>query len=205
MLTVVLQNALLEVAKTNKGKVLLSSETPEARKAAVPGAYRPDILHQCLLTLLDSPLNKAGSLKILIVTTANAVIEINPQTRIPRVFTRFAGLMIQLLERNRIYASSTRDILMQLHKGAVEGYIPKDAQRIGLSQEGESLYNYIAHANTATLKESVDKMVFFINVVSSGEDVFKDATLLSLSSFALSAATCCSKVCCEVEKILGIF
>lgn len=27
-----------------------------------PSEFRPDITHQCLLTLLDSPLNKAGKL-----------------------------------------------------------------------------------------------------------------------------------------------
>ena len=31
--------------------------------------FRPDIVHQCLLALLDSPLNKAGFLKVFIQTT----------------------------------------------------------------------------------------------------------------------------------------
>lgn len=71
---------------------------------------RPDISHQvnylensrsivnhgffqCLLTLLDSPLNKAGLLQVFIHTQKNVLIEVNPQTRIPRTFKRFAGLM----------------------------------------------------------------------------------------------------------------
>jgi rRNA pseudouridine-1189 N-methylase Emg1 (Nep1/Mra1 family) len=29
-----------------------------------PALYRPDIAHQALLTILDSPLNKAGKLKV---------------------------------------------------------------------------------------------------------------------------------------------
>lgn len=48
---------------------------------------------QCLLMLLDSPLNKAGLLQIYIHTEKNVLIEINPQTRIPRTFDRFCGLM----------------------------------------------------------------------------------------------------------------
>ena len=51
---------------------------------------------QCLLMLLDSPLNKAGKLQVYIHTAKNVLIEINPQTRIPRVYNRFAGLMGKL-------------------------------------------------------------------------------------------------------------
>lgn len=43
--------------------------------------------------LMDSPLNRAGLLQVYIHTEKNALIEINPQTRIPRTFTRFCGLM----------------------------------------------------------------------------------------------------------------
>jgi len=58
-----------------------------------PGTCRPDIAHQCLLMLMDSPLNRAGLLQVYIHTEKNVLIEINPQTRIPRTFKRFAGLM----------------------------------------------------------------------------------------------------------------
>lgn len=71
---------------------------------------RPDITHQvrktffscrdfertvwqCLLTLLDSPLNKAGLLQVYIHTTKGVLIEVNPHIRIPRTFKRFSGLM----------------------------------------------------------------------------------------------------------------
>ena len=43
--------------------------------------------------LLDSPLNRAGLLQVYIHTEKNVLIEVNPQTRIPRTYTRFAGLM----------------------------------------------------------------------------------------------------------------
>lgn len=57
------------------------------------GHCRPDIAHQCLLMLFDSPLNRAGLLQVYVHTENNVLIEINPQTRIPRTFKRFAGLM----------------------------------------------------------------------------------------------------------------
>lgn len=58
-----------------------------------PGSIRPDITHQSLLMLFDSPLNRAGLLQVYIHTHKNVLIEINPQTRIPRTFKRFGGLM----------------------------------------------------------------------------------------------------------------
>lgn len=58
-----------------------------------PGSCRPDITHQCLLMLMDSPLNRAGLLQVYVHTEKNILIEINPQTRIPRTFKRFSGLM----------------------------------------------------------------------------------------------------------------
>lgn len=47
--------------------------------------------------LFDSPLNRAGLLQVYIHTEKNVLIEINPQTRIPRTFKRFSGLMGELL------------------------------------------------------------------------------------------------------------
>lgn len=43
--------------------------------------------------LMDSPLNRAGLLQVYIHTKKNVLIEVNPQTRIPRTFDRFCGLM----------------------------------------------------------------------------------------------------------------
>ena len=43
--------------------------------------------------LLDSPLNKAGKLQVFIHSAKNVLIEVNPQIRIPRIYSRFSGLM----------------------------------------------------------------------------------------------------------------
>ena len=54
---------------------------------------RPDITHQSLMMLLDSPLNRAGLLQVYIHTQRNVLIEVSPHLRIPRTFKRFCGLM----------------------------------------------------------------------------------------------------------------
>lgn len=58
-----------------------------------PADARPDVVHQSLMALLDSPLNKAGLLRVYIHTASNVLIEVSPHIRIPRTYKRFAGLM----------------------------------------------------------------------------------------------------------------
>ena len=120
-LIVILENASLETVKVGNAFQLLNS-TDHANILKKHNRdtinLRPDITHQvraffclfggragrpayallfvcaqCLLMLLDSPLNKAGLLQVYIHTDKNVLIEVNPQTRIPRLFSRFSGLM----------------------------------------------------------------------------------------------------------------
>jgi hypothetical protein len=97
---VVLCGANLETVKIGHGKEqrygLLNCDDHQGvlkKHNKNPADYRPDITHQCLLTLLDSPLNKAGRLQVYILTNKNVLIEVNPHVRIPRTYKRFAGLM----------------------------------------------------------------------------------------------------------------
>lgn len=67
--------------------------------------------------LLDSPLNRAGLLQVYIHTQRNVLIEVNPQTRIPRTFPRFCGLMGKLhceFKVNPIAGNSGRAIKEEL-------------------------------------------------------------------------------------------
>jgi hypothetical protein len=64
---------------------------------------------QCLLTLLDSPLNKAGLLQVYIHTAKGVLIEVNPHVRIPRTFKRFSGLMGESDQRQPFVFDSNVD------------------------------------------------------------------------------------------------
>jgi rRNA small subunit pseudouridine methyltransferase Nep1 len=206
-ITFVLQNAQLEVVKRGEKKVLLGSETaPEQlrEKKMKLSEARPDIVHHCLLALLDTPLNKSGGLSVLIETSRNTLIEVNSRTRIPRLFTRFSGLVVQLMERRKIVASGTNEVLLRTVRGSAEKAVGKDSFRVGLSQGGKPLPEAIAR-----IKEEVEKgreVVFYVSAISEGEDQFGDISeRVSLSSFSLSAAACCSKMCHELERVLSIF
>lgn len=125
-----------------------------------PGTCRPDITHHCLLMLMDSPLNRAGLLQIYIHTEKNVLIEINPQTRIPRTFKRFAGLMgntfiyyfetrfiqtkgmkldnnfhfsVQLLHKFSVRASDGPMKLLKVIKNPVTNHLPVGCKKFKMS------------------------------------------------------------------------
>jgi rRNA small subunit pseudouridine methyltransferase Nep1 len=63
---------------------------------------RPDIVHFALLEALGSPLNKEKLLQVYVHTFSDHVITIAPETRLPRNYNRFIGLMEQLFEFRKI-------------------------------------------------------------------------------------------------------
>ncbi len=72
---------------------------------------RPDIVHVSLLEALESPLNKEGLLETIIQTYPGHIIFIEPETRIPRNYNRFAGLMEQLLVYGKVPPDSEKPLL----------------------------------------------------------------------------------------------
>lgn len=103
------------------------------------------------MTLLDSPINKAGLLQVFIHTNKNVLIEVNPHIRIPRTFKRFAGLMgkegrkgwaiyewyltcctlVQLLHKLSIRAVNGNEKLLRVIENPVEKYLPMNSHKIG--------------------------------------------------------------------------
>jgi rRNA small subunit pseudouridine methyltransferase Nep1 len=96
---VILDLASLETVKTKKGDFQLLNCDDHVglmrKHNKNPQQYRPDIVHQELMAVLDSPLNKAGKVKLYMHTEKNVLVEINPKTRLPRTFKRFSGLMVR--------------------------------------------------------------------------------------------------------------
>ncbi|KAH7647378.1 hypothetical protein FG379_003045 [Cryptosporidium bovis] len=173
---------------------------------------RPDIVHQCLLALLDSPLNKSGKLLVYIRTTGNILIEINPQITIPRSFKEFSILMVNLLVKRKVIATEENIVLMQIIKNDLEKILPAGSKRFGLSINGKlnnlrtkitGTYDY--SNNCKTFKSTA--ITFFIGAVAYGDPI-KNCKyveeLISISSYPLSAALCCLKLCNEFEYLWGI-
>ena len=114
----VLEKATLETAKIGKGYQILNCDDHAnflRRHGKEPADFRPDIVHQELLAILDSPLNKAGRVNAVYVhTQKNVLIKVSPQTRIPRTFKRFCGLMVQLLQKLSIRAANGPEKLLKV-------------------------------------------------------------------------------------------
>ena len=133
--TLVFEQASLESVKTKRGFELLNCDDHQGlhRKAGRdPAASRPDILHQLLLAALDSPLNKAGHLRVLVQSAKGVLVEVSPHTRIPRTFKRFAGLMVQLLHKMRVRAADGSDTLLKVVRNPVTQHLPVGAVVVGL-------------------------------------------------------------------------
>ncbi len=63
---------------------------------------RPDILHFSLLTALESLANKQKLVGCILVHTQNDdLLEFSPETRLPRNYSRFVGIMEQLLSSGK--------------------------------------------------------------------------------------------------------
>jgi len=164
---------------------------------------RPDITHQCLLTLLDSPINKAGKLQIYIHTAKGVLIEVSPTVRIPRTFKRFAGLMVQLLHRLSIRSVNSQEKLLKVIPNPITDHLPPNCRKVTLSFES-SLVRVRDYMETLAPKESI---CVFVGAMAKGSDNFADDLVdekISISNYSLSASVACSKFCHAAEDAWDI-
>eukprot|EP00288_Rhodomonas_lens_P013349 CAMPEP_0177707780 /NCGR_PEP_ID=MMETSP0484_2-20121128/9932_1 /TAXON_ID=354590 /ORGANISM="Rhodomonas lens, Strain RHODO" /LENGTH=261 /DNA_ID=CAMNT_0019219313 /DNA_START=11 /DNA_END=794 /DNA_ORIENTATION=- len=203
-LIVVLERASLETVKAGKSYELLNCDDHAhilKKHKRDPAEVRPDITHQMLLTLLDSPLNKSGKLQVYIHTENNILIEVSPHIRIPRTYKRFAGLMVQLLHKLKIRAVTGPDTLLKVVKNPVDQYLPTGARKIGTSKTGK-----LVNVNewVTTLPEG-KPVVFVLGALAHGKvEVDYTEECISVSEFPLSGSVAAGKVCCAFEQLWGI-
>lgn len=198
----ILENASLEAVKNGKNFELLNCDrhkTIMKKNKKDPASARPDIAHQCLLMLMDSPLNKAGLLQVYIHTEKNVLIEINPHTRIPRTFDRFCGLMVQLLHKLSIHAADGPQKLLKVIKNPVTDHLPTGCKKVGTSFHSDNLVK---------LKDVIPKdepIVFVVGAMAHGSiDVPYVEDTVAISQYPLSGALTCSKICTAFEEAWGI-
>ncbi|XP_026704020.1 ribosomal RNA small subunit methyltransferase NEP1 isoform X1 [Athene cunicularia] len=201
-LLVVLEGASLETVKVGKTFELLNCDKHKAlllRNGRDPGEVRPDITHQSLLMLMDSPLNRAGLLQVYIHTQKNVLIEVNPQTRIPRTFDRFCGLMVQLLHKLSVRAADGPQKLLKVIKNPVSDHLPVGCMKIGTS---------FAVPKVSDLRELIptaEPVAIVVGAFAHGS-VSVDYTekMVSISNYPLSAALTCAKITTAFEEAWGV-
>jgi len=158
---------------------------------------------QCLLTLLDSPVNKAGKLQVYIQSSKGVLIEVNPTVRIPRTFKRFAGLMVQLLHKLSIRSTTSSEKLLKVIKNPVSQYLPPNCRKVTLSWEAPvmNVREYISEL------EDNESICVVVGAMARGKDDFADGWVdekIGVSNYSLSASVACSKFCHAAEDVWGI-
>lgn len=213
---IVLEKCSLECVQPRKGAVeLLNSDDHKglcAKNGRDLADVRPDITHQCLMTLLDSPLNKAGKLLVYLHTAQNVLIEVHPSLRIPRTFKRFAGLAVELLQRHKIRAAQANETLMKVVSNPIDKYLPPGSRRFGLSVNGRQVKLRDFSADLEKDENGAGKpLVFVVGAVAHGDPV-SEANFganyveepISICPWGLSASCVCSKLCNEFEHLWDI-
>ena len=205
-LIVVLENACLETIKVGSSYELLNCDRHKQQIIKYkkdPSQCRPDILHQCLLMLFDSPLNRASLLQVYVHTQKNVLIEINPQTRVPRTFDRFCGLMVQLLHKLSIRGSDTSQKLLKIIKNPITDHLPVGCHKFYTSFHTDN----VVRVDEFVKEQPDDKpTVIAIGAMAKGSIScdYADKSV-SISNYPLSAAITCSKFCTAFEDKWKIF
>lgn len=155
------------------------------------------------MTLLDSPVNKEGKLKIYIHTAKGVLIEVSPTVRIPRTFKRFAGLMVQLLHKLSIRSVNSQEKLLKVIKNPITDHLPLNCRKVTLSADADivRVKDYVEDLGN---KQSI---CVFVGAMAKGDDTFADQfkdDTISISNYALSASVACGKFCNAVEDVWNI-
>jgi len=164
---------LLDRAFHHTAMQRLAHRTP---RLAVEAMGRPDIVHNSLLQVLETPLNWDNQLRVFIHTQDDYVISINPKIRLPKNYIRFIGLIEQLFATKRV--PERGDALMEIEKGTVERLIDRvrPSQVLGFSILGRPTL-------MRTVAEDIARMVnslVFIGGFPRGH--FSDRTRRPLNS-----------------------
>jgi len=213
---ILLDQASLETVKNRRGmfELLNCDDHRDLCKKKLkrdPKNFRPDICHQELLTIIDSPLNKAGCLQVYIRTIQNVLIEVHPSIRIPRTYKRFSGLIVQLLHKMKIKSSTTSTNLMRVIKNPFSQYLPAGTHVYGLECNG-TLYSPIHLANALVPSDrfatNIPPTCFIVGAMSDGNITKEDhpyiEKMISISEYPLSGAAAVSRILGAIEHYWGI-
>ena len=139
-------------------------------------------------------------------TQRGVTIELNPDTRIPRTFKRFSGLVAQLLTQGKIQQASGGSTLLKASRLPVSALLPEGRTLVKVTKKGN-----LVPSLTDFLKQFESKQ--FVFVVPTMEDGGEGANLrpigeyeeeIALSNYELSAISTCSKVCFAFEELWDI-
>lgn len=148
---------------------------------------RIDILHQSLLSILDSPLCKEGFTSIYVISRNNIIIAVSEKLRLPRTCARFENIMKDLLKNRSI--KSKDEVLMKIVK------------KIDL--DGHRKVCCSAKGTPVAIEDG--KYAIYINMIQRGDDYVGPVDLIwRVSHLELTSHVVCSRICAKFEDFLGL-
>ncbi|CAI0442475.1 unnamed protein product [Linum tenue] len=197
----VLEKASLVLANVGRRyRILNANEHSDylRKKNMDPYKYRPDIVHEALVGIMDSRLRMAGKLKAVYIKTDEGIlIKVEPNARIPRTLEEFCDMMAQLLQKLSIKAKGKGGKLLRLVQNPVTQYFPVNSIKIGLSfvsDKAVPIEEYITGVNKD------NDLIFVVGTMAHGKidsDYLDD--LVAVSSYPLTAAACLRDISIALE------
>ncbi|AIN97011.1 methyltransferase, putative [Leishmania panamensis] len=138
---VILEHCPLQTVQTDRGFELLSDRhrAYHARHNQDPADWRPDVVHQCLLHLQDSALNRAGMLEVFLRTKKHVCIAVDPRLRVPRHVRLFEKMMVSLLFKLKVRASTGYLSLLRVVGNPITDHIPAGTQLYRVEKDGDRI------------------------------------------------------------------
>jgi rRNA small subunit pseudouridine methyltransferase Nep1 len=135
---VILEHCPLRTIQTRDGFELLRERHRvfHSKNGTDPAQWRPDVVHQCLLHLLDSPLNRSGRLQVFLRTTSGVLVMVDPRLRVPRSMRLFEVLMARLLFRLKIRSTVNQLQLLRVVRNPVTDHLPDNTTYIRVERGG---------------------------------------------------------------------
>ena len=163
---------------------------------------RPDIVHLTLLSICTSPAFYENKIRVFVHTVNNEIISINNNTRLPKSYHRFQGLMEKLFLIKKI--QSETETLMEMEDSSLPKLISKikPSEIIGLTTKGQrTTFEKLIHQNT-------ENSCILIGGFQKGhfkkenEKIIKKA--FSIHDSSLEAHLVASRLVYEYEKTIFI-
>jgi rRNA small subunit pseudouridine methyltransferase Nep1 len=165
---------------------------------------RPDIVHFSILLLQDSLLNQKGFLETYIHVYDGRVFYVKPETRLPKHYDRFKGLMAQLLIYERLPPSGDT-VLVEKVADSLEEFVEQMGGLILLWEKGKP-----RTAKTIVREAMELKWPIGVGMFPRG-DFRAETTRLARKRYSLRGVSGSLKawsvlhyLLCSAEQLLGI-
>jgi len=162
------------------------------------------LVHESLMTLLESPLNRAGKLVVYLHSSADALIRVHPSFQVPHAFRRFARVIADALYRPSMVGQQAQ---LELVPAPVERHFPRGCSCYRLSHAGR----HVALQDLTAVMTAVEEAVVYAICVSESASARSLEFVASyaketvkVSEYEMKPSSMCRKLCHEHEAVWGI-